>query len=487
MNNSVLVLGASVAGMRSAAELAQQGIKVYLVEKESQIGGYVTELDHLFPDEECAACATQPLILELLNNPNVTILTAAELQSLDGKAGDFRVEVSQEQTADKDIQQKQELHVGAVIVATGMEVKEGEMPGRFKKELGALSEQLGLDLNEDGRLKRDPESGHPLLTTKKGIFMCGAAQGPNGIGESVIQACAAASHAASFLASPGRDRSQESERQKTLPIETQEEPKLAVIFDQGNGDIKDLLDLDELIMYARSLPGVLQAEVTPNAADGSKIQELLSAGDYNRLIVAGPSPIPHEGLFQQHVAKAGLNPYLLEMVNLDYQCAQVHRDEKNQATQKAKTLLRMGIARAEGLEPLEELEVDNAQTCLVIGGSSSGVACTIRLVDMGINVHLVDSSNELGKIKDNDHPLLKPLIKKLSDSDNVTLHSTASVEEINGYLGNFTAKLDNGGKSDDIKAGAIVFASRVKSPLSQKKLWLWRKTKTVFIKAHKEF
>jgi heterodisulfide reductase subunit A-like polyferredoxin/coenzyme F420-reducing hydrogenase delta subunit len=335
------------------------------------------------------------------------------------------------------------------------------MPEGFKKELGAFAEQLGLEVNEEGRFKRDPESDHPLLTTKKGIFMCGAAQGSKGIGESVIQACAVASHTTSFLAFAWRHKSEESELQKTLPIETQEEPKIAVIFDQGNGDIKDLLNLDELITYARSLPGVIQTEVTPNAADGSKIQELLSSGDYNRLIVAGPSPIPHEGLFQRHTAKAGLNPYLLEMVNLDYQCAQVHRDNKNQATEKAKTLLRMGIARAEGLEPLEELGVDIAQTCLVIGGSPSGVACAIRLAEMGIHVHLVDPSNELGKIKDSDHALIRPLVEKLPDSGDATVHSSASIEDISGYLGNFTVKLDEGGKSDAIKAGAIVFASRI--------------------------
>jgi heterodisulfide reductase subunit A-like polyferredoxin/coenzyme F420-reducing hydrogenase delta subunit len=464
MKNSVLVLGASIAGMRSAAELAQQGFKVYLVEKESQIGGHVAEIDRLFPDEECAACAIQPLILELLDNPNSTILTSAQLLTLDGQAGDFQVTVSQGQTADKGSQRKQELRVGAVIVAPGVEDKNGEMPEEFKNESRALAEKLELELDEDGRFMSDPKTGHPLLTTRKGIFICGATQGSRGIGESIIQACAAAIQVASFLTSIEREESDESEEQKTLIIETHEEPKIAVIFDQGEGDIKDLLDFDELIQYVQSLPGVLQAEMAPNASDGTKIQELLSSGSYNRLIIAGPSPIPHEGLFQRHAAKAGLNPYLLEMVNLHNQCAQVHSGDKTQATEKAKTLLRMGIARAEGLEPLEGLNVDISQNCLVVGASPSGVACAIRLAEMGICAHLVDHSNELGKIRDSNHPLLSQLNEKLSNSKNIAVHSPTRVKEIKGYLGNFTAGLEEQGKSEDIEAGAIVIAS----PMSTK-------------------
>lgn len=409
MNDSVLVLGASIAGMRACAELVQQGFKAYLVEKEPQIGGNIEALDALFPEEECAACALQPLMLELINNPNATLLTSAELLTIQGKAGDFTAEVLLEQTeAEKDAK-KMELRVGAVI---------------------ATFTPPGLEL--DG----------------KGVFVFDPALGQKGVGEAIIQACATASQVASLLA-PGRKGDLDVSGKKPIsPIEATDEPKIAVVYDQGDAEVKDLLDLDELVAYAQSLPGVVQVEVTPCAFDGSKIQEMISTGNFNRLVVAGPSPIPHEGLFQRHAANAGLNPYLLEIVNLHKQCAQVHANDKQQATAKAKTLIKIGVARVRLLEPLEELKVDITQNCLVIGGSTSGVACAVRLAEIGIQVQLVDSSE-----------LSKPATDQLSKHENIILHTPATVEDSQGCLGNFQVTLNKQGQLETVTVGAIVIAS----------------------------
>jgi heterodisulfide reductase subunit A-like polyferredoxin/coenzyme F420-reducing hydrogenase delta subunit len=450
--------------MRATAELVQKGFKVCLLEKESQIGSNMDKIDHLFPTDECAACGTQPLIHEILNNSNATILTSSELLSLQGQPGDFEVEAWNEQTEGGGTPQNIELNVGAVIVATGLEKDEEDTLERFVDEMKMIADRLGLELDEDGHFKREPENGHPLLTTRNGIFMCGAAQGSKGIGESVIQACAAASQTASFLSSAKKIVSNEPVNRKTFPVKASDDPKIAVIFDQGENDVKDLLDLDKLTEYVQSLPGVEHAEVTPNAADGSKTQELLSTGNYNRLIVAGPSPALHEGLFQRQVTKAGLNPYLLEMVNLHNQCARVHSNDKIQATEKAKTLMRMGVARVRQLLPLEDMKVDISQKCLVIGGSPSGAACALKLAEMGIHVHLVESAKELKELENSDHSLIKPLAEKLSNSDNVIVHTSATVEDIQGYLGSFTVKLNQKGKPETVTVGAIV----VTSPMSTK-------------------
>ena len=202
MEGSVLVIGAGVAGMRAASELLQQGFKVYLLEKESRIGGNMEIVDRLFPTDEHAACALQPLMLELINNPNTKILTSTELLSLRGHYGDFTAEVLKEQ--DKGGSKKEELNVGAVIVAIGLEEDKGETLDPLAYGIQTLAERLGLELDEKGYFKRDTENGHPLLSTRKGVFVCCAALGSIGIGESVVQACAAASHAASLLASAER-------------------------------------------------------------------------------------------------------------------------------------------------------------------------------------------------------------------------------------------------------------------------------------------
>lgn len=87
MTGSVLVGGARIAGMRAAAELVQQGFKVYLLEQKPQIGGKMAATDRTFPTMEHTACALQPLMHLVVNNPNITILSSAELESLEGVPG----------------------------------------------------------------------------------------------------------------------------------------------------------------------------------------------------------------------------------------------------------------------------------------------------------------------------------------------------------------------------------------------------------------
>jgi heterodisulfide reductase subunit A-like polyferredoxin/coenzyme F420-reducing hydrogenase delta subunit len=199
--------------------------------------------------------------------------------------------------------------------------------------------------------------------------------------------------------------------------------------------------------------------VTPCASDGSKIGEFLSTGDFNRLIVAGPSPIPNEPLFQRHAEMAGLNRYLLEMVNLHNQCARVHSSNKTEATEKAKILMRMGVARARQLEPLEELQFIITQSCLVVGGTASGLACAAKLAEMGIHVHVVERAPSLESIPGNDHPLVKPLVTRLSTDDKVEVHALATVNDVKGCVGHFKVELVRQGKNMTVEVGAIVVAT----------------------------
>ncbi len=451
MKGSVLVLGAGVAGMRAASELMQQGFKVYLIEKESRIGGkMLMPICFLSPTNECAACAMQPLMLDILNNPNATIFTSTELLSLQGELGNFSVEVLREEAEGSKGSQKIKLDVGAVIVATGLEADKSK-----------LKERLGLEQDDEGYFKRDPDSSHPILTTRRGVLVCGEAQGHKGIGKSVIQACAAASSVASLLIDARGSELAAPIKKDPIPVNTSDEPTIAVIIDQGSPDVKDLLDLDDLGEYTRALPGVESVEVTPCAIDGSKINEVIGTGDFNRLIVAGPSPIPHEALFQQHAEAAGLNPYLLEMVNLHNQCASVHSKDKKEATEKAKILMKMGVARVRQLEPLEELRVSITQSCLVIGGPPSGVSCAARLAELGILVHLVEKSSSLEEIAGNDHPRIEQLAARLSNNDNVEVHTSATIDDIEGCLGNFKVNLNEQEKTVALDVGSIVVASRI--------------------------
>jgi heterodisulfide reductase subunit A-like polyferredoxin/coenzyme F420-reducing hydrogenase delta subunit len=241
-----------------------------------------------------------------------------------------------------------------------------------------------------------------------------------------------------------------------FPVRAADEPKIAVLIDQGGEEVADLLDLDKLSEHARSLPGVQHVEVTRDAA---KTGELLRTGNFNRLIVAGPSPITHERVFQSRAEMAGLNRYLVELVNLHNQCARVHSTDKAEATDKAKTLMKMGVARARQLEPLAEVRVRITQSCLIVGGCPSGVACAAMLARMGVKVHLVEREADLTTILDNDHPLVQPLVAGLSGDKHITIHAPASVVGVRGSVGDFKVDLVQERAEENIEVGAIVVAS----------------------------
>jgi heterodisulfide reductase subunit A-like polyferredoxin/coenzyme F420-reducing hydrogenase delta subunit len=303
------------------------------------------------------------------------------------------------------------------------------------KEARGLAEKLDLDLDHQGFFEA-PQDGCPILTSREGIFVCGAAQGPKSIGESIIQACAAASRAAILLATarghdlvppPGHD---------VPPIKTDGEPKIAVVIDEG----EDILDSKGLSDFTRTLPGVERVEVTQDAAEGSTVRELLDTGRFNRLVVAGPSPITHEYHFQCLAEERGLNRFLLEMVNLHNQCARVHSENPDEADRKARALMRMGIARARRLEPLEQARVAVIQSCLVVGGTPSGVSCASALAAMGFDVHLAESRKDLEPVP------------------NVKVHAGVTPGEVKGCIGDFTVELIRGDAKENVRVGVIVVA-----------------------------
>ena len=93
MKGSVLVVGSGPAGMRASNELLHQGFKVYLADEKPTIGGKMAQIDKMFYSNECATCTSLPLMLELTNNPNMTILAFTEIKSIEGTCGNFNVRV----------------------------------------------------------------------------------------------------------------------------------------------------------------------------------------------------------------------------------------------------------------------------------------------------------------------------------------------------------------------------------------------------------
>jgi heterodisulfide reductase subunit A len=90
---SALVVGGGVAGMQAALDIANQGFKVYLVERSPSIGGRMAMLDKTFPTLDCSACILTPKLSEVSRHPNIELMTYSEIGSVSGSAGNFRVKV----------------------------------------------------------------------------------------------------------------------------------------------------------------------------------------------------------------------------------------------------------------------------------------------------------------------------------------------------------------------------------------------------------
>ncbi len=180
----------------------------------------------------------------------------------------------------------------------------------------------------------------------------------------------------------------------------------------------------------------------------SLIRDAIEEHDLNRVVVASCTPRTHEPIFQDTLREAGLNPFLFEMANIRDQASWVHAKEPDKATQKAKELVQMSVARARLLEPLFKVDVPLTHSAVVIGGGVAGMTSALALGDMGHEVHLIERSPKLGghvlelgdTIKGNDPTaLVKQLEQRLVDNPNVKIHLDAELADFHGFIGNFSS------------------------------------------------
>jgi heterodisulfide reductase subunit A len=331
-----------------------------------------------------------------------------------------------------------------------------------------LAETLGVGTNEYGFLAPLDPAVSAVETTRDGIFVCGSAVGPQVIPEAVTQASAAAACAELFLAG---HRVRESAA-SVAPLDASGPARIGVFVCHCGINIAGLLDVEELAHYATTLPDVVVAETDLFSCSSSgqdRLVELIRENKLNRVVVAACTPRTHEPIFREACASVGLNPYLLEMVNIRDQCSWVHRREAEAAQEKARTLIGMGVARARHLEPLAEREVPMDPSALVIGGGIAGIQAATDLALQGFPVTLVEKSDRLGGRL--AHPHLKSLYPDMRPAGVVLEHKLArlkesgarvllqtNVSDINGYLGNFDVRLQNGG-DHSLRVGAIILAT----------------------------
>lgn len=693
MNQGVLVVGGGIAGIQAALDLAESGMPVTIVEKDSALGGRMSQLDKTFPTNDCAMCILSPKLVEVGRHPNIKLMMNSEITKVEGEKGNFQVTVLKQPTyvdeekcvgcgvcAEKcpvkvpnefdmdqserkaifrmfpqaipmtflideknctyfrtgkckacekfceakaiDFEQKPEevtLDVGSILIGfgarpfnpkiiseygygiypnviTSLELErmlsasgptmgkiqrpsDGEEPERiaFIQCVGSRSEVYGgiycssvccmyalkeaidahdhhpninshifcMDMRafgkefEDYRIRAEEEYGveitrnnriatveaalegddlviyysekgeirekvfnlvvlsiglvppeniqeiskvlgislnefdfcdtslfTPTETSVPGIGVCGMFSGPRDIPDTVAQASGAASIVGAYS-----ERVDEALHKKEYPPEKKvedEKPRIGVFICHCGINIGGVVDVPNVVEYAKKLPGVVHAEdnlYTCSLDTQQTIREAIEEHNLNRVIVASCSPRAYEKLFQETIREGGLNPYLFEMANIREQCSWVHPDDHEAATEKAKRLVRMAVAKSGLLRPLEKIPVGITKSALVIGGGLSGMVASLEIAERGFDVHLVEKTDVLGGnmrrithtlMGEDPIALLKEKVEACQANPRINIHLGTEVEEVQGYIGNFTSKLSDG---SEIKHGVIIVAT----------------------------
>jgi len=359
-----------------------------------------------------------------------------------------------------------------VVLAAGLQ------PPDSARQLAGL---LNIQLNSHGFCETDKFT--PLQTTRPGVFVCGAFSSPKEIAETIIDASGAAAEVMRLLndqlgAYP-YTREWPFLTANDLPPErdvSQEPPRVGVFACSCGGTIGQTVDLPALTQQAARWPGVAVAETVDFACFPETLERMgahIREANLNRVVVAACSNRTHEALFQRRVRQAGLNPYLLELVNLRDQCSQVHQKQNQLVNRKAQELVRIAVGRVLAAQPVHKQKHHCRSAALVIGGGVAGMTAALAIADSGFDAHLVERSEMLGGnlrnlyyVAEGYDPqrLLRDLVNRVRAHRHIVVYTRTEVVRHSGHIGDFRAELrtrysDGSVETSHIEHGATVVAT----------------------------
>jgi heterodisulfide reductase subunit A2 len=343
----------------------------------------------------------------------------------------------------------QEERFEMVVLATGLQPPDSARH---------FSEMLDLELNEFGFCHT--EKFTPLQTSHSGVFVCGTFASPKAIAESILDASGAAAEAMRLLNE--RLNSYPYSRQAPflaageLPPERDvsgEPPRVGVFACTCGGTMSQALDLPELVEHAGRWPDVAVSRLVDLACFPetlAKIQETVQQEGLNRIVVAACSNRTHEPLFQRAASQAGLNPYLLELVNVRDQCARVHLQQPELANRKAEELVRLAVGRVSAAQAVHKQSYTGQPAALIIGGGLAGMTAALAIADSGYDVHLVERSEVLGGNLQNlyyvaegynPRTLGRDLVNRVRAHQRIVTYLRTELLSHDGHVGRFSSRL----------------------------------------------
>ncbi|MHA1144591.1 MAG: hydrogenase iron-sulfur subunit [Candidatus Helarchaeota archaeon] len=229
--------------------------------------------------------------------------------------------------------------------------------------------------------------------------------------------------------------------------------RIGVFLCHCGSNIAGVIDIPRVAEEIRKLPDVeiIENEYVCSESGLLLLKEEIASKNLDRIVIGACSPKMHESLFQSQLKQAGINSYLVEIANLREQASWVHKDQKEKATMKAIDLVKMAIAKARFLEPLQKKKVPVEKSALIIGGGVAGIQAALSLAELDIQVYLVEKTPSIGGHMaqyDKTFPtldcsicILAPLMVEASLNPKIEIITRAEVQEVSGYVGNFEVQV----------------------------------------------
>jgi len=332
----------------------------------------------------------------------------------------------------------------------------GSRPPKGAEDMARV---LGIELNPYGFCETDKFA--PLEASRPGIYVCGTFSSPKEIAETILDASGAAGDVMRLMrkdlgTAPSSREYPFLWEPDGLPVErdvSEEPPRVGVFLCRCTPTIDGVVDVDAVARFAQDLPDVAHVQAVDYGCFEEGLQEIregIEKEQLNRVVVGACSHRTHEPLFQQTVREAGLNPYLLEMINMREHCAWCHVDDPAGATRKAKEMVAMAAARARVAEPVYKQVMAPVKRALVIGGGVSGMTAALNIADAGYDVTLVEREPELGGnlrhvyyVAEGQNPqrLLRDLVNRIIGHERIQVLTRTEVASHRGQIGNFHSVL----------------------------------------------
>jgi len=328
-----------------------------------------------------------------------------------------------------------------VVLSTGF---------RVSNDAKAIAETLGIELNDHHFAKT--HSFAPVETSRPGIYVCGLFESPKDIPETIVQASAAACMASNDL---------DVIKEKVLPQDELiserdvrgQQPKIGVFICDCGFNIGGVIDVADLVEYARELPNVIVSEAAGHGCSAESMKHIRSTireYDLNRVVIGGCSPRTHERKFQDMIREAGLNKYLVEIANIRDQNTWVHKNKKDEAKEKAKDLIRMAVSSVALRHPLIDHLLPVNKDILIVGGGVTGMTAALNLAGQGFKIYLVEQSPELGGVArkvrktltgEDVQLYMKDLIGRTLQHERIEVLTGSMIVDHKGMPGMFTTGL----------------------------------------------